>query len=531
MRALVVFFLTTRALCAAYSNLIATADGSTVYFSVSTGPVTTTWYAAHSMKGGLLVEPVAHPLEDVSAGGSVQAWSYSYARRCGFGGSSCWVADWCQAAFGIEGPGFSKGGTRNQTFTRLDPAGTLAWIEQQSCRVIGSGSAPLNGLFETATLRPVAPAGGAVLASRQYGRRLITAAHQALTLAGPQLQWLDASGVHPIRNVYGAAEAVTDDAGANVVYVETGSGNLHWLTGPDWLGALDDDLGLRGSAPALTPDGASLLFLAPDGRLQRYTRATRVAAPLAPGAFLSFTSNRDAVFAVTAEGRLVHIDLSAGDSAEVLPPFPGIQSIEAPLKPGLCPYICYAPEDPGRFVDPGMLLVLRGDSLGRPGWRATSAGMETPLVPISDSAAYLQIPQQLPHTGDLQTMEISNPGHPLRYTLQIDVQSGIPVCLATVHQDFSRAVTESDPAASGEVVHVFLTGLQGTEAVADGVANPADRLIPIANAPPFAAADALQPLFFGLAPGLIGMQQLDLRVFAPAAAIFDHPYAFHCQVP
>ena len=534
MRTLVVFFLGVRALVAAYSNLIPTADGNAVYFQVATGPATNTWYAARAGKTGLAIEPLAQSLADVNGDGNVLAWSTSYPRSCSFAGSSCWLADWCQAAFGIEGPGFHTGNSRYQTLVRLDAAGTLAWIDQKSCQSIGPATSPLSGLYDTRHASP----GRAIRQSRARESALRTPRHhrarQALTLAGPQLQWLDASGAHPIRNVYGADEAVTDAAGANVVYLEGFGGELHWVTGPDWLGALDEDLHLQGSAPALTPDGAALLFLAPDGSLQLYTRATRSVRTLAPGSYLSFAVTADAAFAVTAAGALVRIDLATGASATWLAPFPGIQSVDAANRRNFtmpCPYICYAPEDYGIFVDPGMILALHGDSLGQPGWRARIGGLETPLVSQGDSAAWFQAPSGLPVTGQLQPVEIYHPDHPIRYTMMIEIATGIPACLATVHQDFTRPVDASAPAMPGEVVHVFLTGLQGTEPVPDGVPNPTDRLIPVANPPPFADPAALQPLFFGLAPGLIGIQQLDLLVLGTTADIFAEPRAFHCAGP
>ena len=535
MRALVVFLLSVRALTAAYSNLIATSDGKAVYFAAATGPAANTWYLARGTPAGVTLEPITRSLADVNADGSIMAWSTSYPRSCGFAGSSCWLADWCQAAFGILGPGFSNGNSRYQTLVRLDGGGSLAWIDQKTCQSIGPATAPLSGLYDSATLRLVAPSGKAVLANQRYGRRVLTSAHQALTLAGPQLQWLDTSGAHPIRNVYGADEAVTDAAGANVVYLEGFAGELHWLSGPDWLGAADEDLHLQGSAPALTPDGTALVFLARDGSLQLYTRAAGSVRTLAPGTYLSFTVAADAAFAVTAAGALVRIDLASGVSATWLAPFPGIQSVDATNRryftESPCLYICYAPEDFGVFADPGMIVTLHGNSFGQTGWRVRTAGAETLLVPAGDVSAWFQVPGRLPVTGQLQAVEIYNPDHPLRYTMMVEIVTGIPVCLATAHQDFSRAVDANDPAMPGEVVHVFLTGLQGTEAVPDGAPNPLDRLIPVANPPPLADAAALQPVFFGLAPGLIGIQQLDLLVLGNTTDIFAEPRAFHCAAP
>jgi hypothetical protein len=46
---------------------------------------------------------------------------------------------------------------------------------------------------------------------------------------------------------------------------------------------------------------------------------------------------------------------------------------------------------------------------------------------------------------------------------------------------------------------------------------------------------SLEPLFFGLAPGFIGLQQLDLRILRPVPAgepLFpDAPAAPNCEIP
>src|SRR3954470_13301761 len=88
------------ALPAAYSNLIATSDGSAVYFQVKTSFVKDSWFSARIGTSGVIVEPVSDTipvtgpptpasLADVNPSGEVFA-SASYGERyCGFGGSTC----------------------------------------------------------------------------------------------------------------------------------------------------------------------------------------------------------------------------------------------------------------------------------------------------------------------------------------------------------------------------------------------------------------------------------------------------------
>src|SRR5260370_7936980 len=92
----------------------------------------------------------------------------------------------------FRGAGVDVGNSRRPTFIRLNMTGELAWIDQVGdCRTsFGSPSPPLlNGLYESSTLRQVAPSNGAKLANQRYGRRVITNRGQALTFAGLHLQW------------------------------------------------------------------------------------------------------------------------------------------------------------------------------------------------------------------------------------------------------------------------------------------------------------------------------------------------------
>jgi len=529
MRLVLWFCLAAPALSGAYSDLIATSDGSAVYFRIRTGPATLSWYVAR----GAVLTFIPGGVADIDASAAILASTQTFERSCGFAGSSCWLADYCQATFDLQGPGFHYS-NRFNTLARLSRSGQYVWIDQADCKALGRTPPPqYNGLYLSSSLAPVAAQGAACLANGRQGRRAVTDRGQALTLAGAQLQWLDAGGVHPIRNVNGAFEAVADAQGANIVYVEAAFGKLHWLTGPDWLAATDLDLGLDGAAPALTDDGARLLFLAADGSLQVYDRAAAAVRRLGSGRYSAFTLGGPYVFAVTLDGRLVRLDLASGASTDWLAPFPEIDSVGAPVvPPGQCPYVCYGETDYGRVVTPGMVVTLDGAALGGAGWRVRTAGIEVPLHPLSDTSAWFQVPNAIPTGGDLQLLEISNPDFPIAYSMKISAQDRLAVCLGIAHQDFSRLVSPAGPALRGEIVHVFLTGLRGTEAVPDGVPNPTDHLVPIANPPALTEPSAFQQLFFGFAPGLIGLQQLDIRVLSPPTTqtLLEYP-ALNCGPP
>lgn len=510
-------------LTAAYSKLVVNADGKTIYFSAPAGIYTGSLNATAAVNLSLHVR---NDLEDVSADGLTTATSHSASGRyCGFSGSSCWLAPACTATFTIKGPLGATTNPYRPAFIRLDRAGRFAWIEGAAaygaCNPLGSSApAVAPGLHEVPSFDLVAPAAGGILANRRTGRRLVTSAGRALTFIGPQLHWIDAQGAHQIRHVFGAAEAVTDARGEHVVYVDTAGGFLHWIDHGN-----DEELGFAGSAPALSDDGGTLVFLSADNRLTAYDRTRRSLRQLTNETCLEFTLGSDAAFAVSTGNRIVRVELSTGAVATVLEPYPEITAFITPFYPGaspiMCPYICYGELPPGQILGRGMMLVLQGSNLDRPGWRVRSGSAEMTIHPVSATEAWVQIPSDLAQTD--RTALIYNPAHPVQIEFRAFAVDRVAACLGAVHQDFSRVVTQSDPAIIGEYIHLFLTGLQGIETIPDGIPNPLDHLVPIVAAPALADPASWQPTFFGLAPGLIGLQQLDLRITGKSASqrLFD----------
>jgi uncharacterized protein (TIGR03437 family) len=85
-----------------------------------------------------------------------------------------------------------------------------------------------------------------------------------------------------------------------------------------------------------------------------------------------------------------------------------------------------------------------------------------------------------------------------------------------IHQDFHGAVTQQDSAAPGEILHFYMIGLGPvsppgrTGEIASGnllqYAEPVSCTLEDSNS----AIDVVAASFAGLAPGLIGIYQLDL---------------------
>jgi uncharacterized protein (TIGR03437 family) len=104
-------------------------------------------------------------------------------------------------------------------------------------------------------------------------------------------------------------------------------------------------------------------------------------------------------------------------------------------------------------------------------------------------------------------------------------------CFGTLHQDFDRLVSKDDPAISGEIVHTFLTGLRGASPVPYSVPNPTNHLVPVTDPPALGDPTAANILFFGLAPGLIGIEQLDLQIVHPFQGGRLFNYTSICTAP
>jgi uncharacterized protein (TIGR03437 family) len=98
-----------------------------------------------------------------------------------------------------------------------------------------------------------------------------------------------------------------------------------------------------------------------------------------------------------------------------------------------------------------------------------------------------------------------------------------PTSLLAAHEDWSGLVSAQNPARPGEVLHAYATGLGPTSpAVPYGEAAPGQE--PFARlASPLVCTSGpsrtqVEILFAGLAPGLVGVYQVDWQVPSAAAA-------------
>ena len=522
----------TQVLFPVYSNLVATDDGRAVYFNAP-GAL----FVAKLARAGVSVTSVSGlgPFMDVDGAGAVVAFGDYRSKRCTGCCSTCALAADCAGSFHIDGPGVSLSGPASN-MVRMDNSAKYAWIQARCCFPHAGtwpACADMSGLYDISDGKNARPAAANAqslsLANSSYGRRAITVAGRALVFRGGQLEWLDDSGEHPIRHVSSAYEAVTDSAGANVAYVETKIGKLHWIAATDRGVWIDEDLGLTGSAPAIAADGSFLAFLTVDGTLQIYRRATREVRSMSADAYVTFAVGGTTIFGVTTTGQLMRTYPTTGEKVLVLPPMPEISSVytRAMLLTS-CGLVCYGQDEIGYQLTGGMILLFAGEHFTQPGWRIRVGGADLAPVILSDKAAYIQVPSSTPQNAS--TLDLYNANYPMHSSFSVRMYSNfVAACFGSLHEKFDRLVSTDDPAVSGEVVHMFLTGLRGTQPVPDGVPNPSEPLIPVAN-PPSINPNAASVLFFGLAPGLIGIQQLDLKVLAP----FENEYVLGgagCTLP
>lgn len=206
-------------------------------------------------------------------------------------------------------------------------------------------------------------------------------------------------------------------------------------------------------------------------------------------------------YAATGGGGLISIDVDSGIVHRILP--------EAP----------FITDQPFSIV-PGSAFQLPGRSLaadGRP--NITIAGLE-PAVILSNPEAnwtMFQAPWEL-DTGAPITIVAADPASPFEQTISVQPDMARPVPLQVLHQDFRGEVTTDDPARIGEIVVLYMAGLGPVRpAIQNGEPASLDTLsyleFPLTCWWRNPAGDVPADISFaGLAPGLIGIYQVNVRV-------------------
>lgn len=309
-------------------------------------------------------------------------------------------------------------------------------------------------------------------------------------------------------------------------------------------------LATTGTSASISADSQKVLYLSPvAGKMQAFLwergvaprQVTREPDGLTE-AVLSGTTGLAA--AVTGAGALITVDVRNGFRSEFISPSP---------RPGPYPVNLFREPDPVYSGQaPGSFYSIRGENL--------ASESLIPVPPLQPGAGEVQVfvngtaaavvsiaPEQVGYQVSWDTQEsapqergevvlrrgarafemvlsIRNVAATLPAFLSLGTEpnatsptTGPPAQLYAIHGDWRGLVRRGDPAVEGEYLHLYGTGLGPVSpAVSTGVAGPASP--PPAVSTPLSCGwigDSRQPAevaFAGLAPGLVGVYQVTVRV-------------------
>ncbi|SPE26990.1 conserved exported hypothetical protein [Candidatus Sulfopaludibacter sp. SbA3] len=338
-----------------------------------------------------------------------------------------------------------------------------------------------------------------------------------------------------------AARAAVDDSGTHIVYQAATAGCALILTSAS-ASAQPTALVQSGqpcTMQTLSADGTTVLFTSPanfDGSnaaglpecwvVDTTSQVIRpVGHDVAGIAEATLSGNGSVVWAVTLAGRLIRMDRNTGATQEIISQTTAVDqnTLGFPL-----------------VAAPGALVHLTGRGLAAQSASSTlplattvggvqllADGQPLPLLSVAPADIVFQVPWEMQGTHTLTLAQHQSPfEEALSATLQI--QPAVPAFWSTadgspaiVHGDFHGLVTPGDPAHPDEILHLYLTGLgAATPAVATGQAAPQSTLSmmtgPVyvfwAGDLPINFPFKAEVLFAGLAPGTVGLEQIDVQV-------------------
>jgi uncharacterized protein (TIGR03437 family) len=360
------------------------------------------------------------------------------------------------------------------------------------------------------TVIPPQPAGAGRVVANDGTVLLQNGGHVQLVGPGGTVSLAPAAAINNVQLAADASRIVYDNY-KTIHVLDVGSGSDRQLA--------------SGYFPILAGDGRTFSYLNPKpGVALAYNSVNQVwLGDAISGIVTQLTNESDGiteqvitadgskVFAATATGRVLSIDLSSGLVTQLLNSAPSrFLSLEWPAVPGSFNWVAGSSD---------ISLQLRIGS--------------APAIVLGASsqpaAVAIQVPWEVqPDPSADVTLWGTEPAWELVLSTGVAAMNAVPIGLDTVgdyaiHQDWSGVVTVSDPARPGETVHVYGTGwgaVDGT--VQSGMPTPTDRLYNItapcqwsALSAPFnskAAEYSFTVQFSGLAPSLVGLYQLDFLI-------------------
>ena len=384
--------------------------------------------------------------------------------------------------------------------------------------------------------RPVANDGTAVFTTYNPG---------VYVLQGSQLAVIPAPGI--------SSDPVIDAAARTIVFASgPPCGALSCTLQPSELritspGASGTDLLVSsGYSPSLTDDGRQVLYLSDrSGAPQAYlinadgSGDRRLTNDPDGMARTILSGDGTTAYAVTLGGRLIRITVGPATVAELIPasPFIGVPPPTIPPYPAPLPVL--APNKLVTFPGAGFSAAATTATAPLPaslgGVRVTIQGLAAGILNVQPTSVTIVVPPGVTASqAAVVQVDVSGPtpfegattavitgfapefllGPPALY---------YPNSLLAAHQDWSGLVSAQSPARPGEALHAYAIGLgQTSPAVPYGEAGPGQE--PFARlASPLVCTDGRSTapvgiLFAGLAPGFVGVYQVDWQVPSGAAA-------------
>ena len=199
---------------------------------------------------------------------------------------------------------------------------------------------------------------------------------------------------------------------------------------------------------------------------------------------------------LTVDGVTRRIVLPAGGSrVHVIKPGPWIEAVE-PAAGRSWPLV----------LAPGMLVSIRGSELNTGASELYLADKAVPVLSASDNRLIALLPEEVIGRAELRLRNSAG-----QHAVHVFLESAFPALFlreglaAAVHSFSGEPVSAGNPAAPGEIISVFLTGL-GTTTTSRG--------LPVALHQPVVriAERQCEILYAGRAPALPGIDQVNCRL-------------------
>ncbi len=332
--------------------------------------------------------------------------------------------------------------------------------------------------------------------------------------------------------------AAIDAAGDVIVWDQTdmfGDSNLHTAQTSSLSNTVS--LGIAGwadSHPFLSNDGSTILFLSeptdktipPQVFLMSIDGTGRRAVTSEPEGIAQavLSGNGGVVWAQTQTGRLLKFDLATGVRTQYTEPLAAFLNPFTSLYDPTFRLISYGNMTPGEVVSVAA-SVMPGERV-----EITVVSQRAPVVSVEPQRVVFQIPWAIQTNSGLSEAAVSIRKPDSRSwngdTVYAIIQGSQPALTSAVHQDFSGLIVPAKPAQAGEIVHLFGTGFGPvTPTVPSGVPAPSSPLSQTTSPVPcvfwnqagtnIGGADVL---YSGLAPGTVGIYQLDVQLPDPLPA-------------